>query len=125
MDNLPHAQIRARVTPTSQTDGYVKYAFPGGINMIFSSIPISEDDMLAGATAPTRAVLDHKGVDLRTETDEVRAHQCPYCIDSFTNSCVDHEVSAELIHASAALSAGVHLVHGVQTRNALIRCGAL
>lgn len=41
--------------------------------MIFSAIPISEDDMLTGAELPNRAVLDHKGVDLRAETDAVRA----------------------------------------------------
>ncbi|GAA1953792.1 arsenosugar biosynthesis-associated peroxidase-like protein [Amycolatopsis minnesotensis] len=280
VDALPHERIRAEgVEPVAETDGYVKYPFPGGINMIFSSIPISEDDMLPGAEAPSRAVLDHKGVDLRGETGDVReifdgvpgaaaengwrhvpqggdgdpvycchtevsgkhwvfpggntagqrrpiefaygglvlhdakmgcdlrpidpadpraeearaalsacaaghteaepgtsyyepadlgkfaevgthatvhmqrfwayyngvfgegaltarekaliglavahTHQCPYCIDSFTNSCVNHGVTPdqvhEAIHASAALAAGVHLVHGVQTRKVLQR----
>jgi hypothetical protein len=31
----------------------------------------------------------------------------------------------ETLHASAALAAGVHLVHGVQTRNVLSRLGAI
>ena len=63
---LPHETIKARGTqPTSCTEGYIKYPFPGGINMIFSSIPISEDDLLDGVVAPSGAVLDHKGVDLR------------------------------------------------------------
>lgn len=57
------------------------------------------------------------------------AHQCPYCIDSFTNTCLDHAVSAEqiheAIHASSALAAGVHLVHGVQTRKVLARRGVI
>lgn len=283
--DLPHDTIVAKgVSATSETEGYVKYPFPGGINMIFSSIPISEDDMLPDAEPPVRAVLDHKGIDLRDETDDVRAifdgvpddaarngwrhvpqggdgvpvycchtevggkhwvfpganagqkrpielaygglvlhdakmgcdlrpidpahpraeearaalsacaashgveaesgasyyepadlgkfadvgqfatahmqrfwayyngvfggdgaltarekaliglalahaHQCPYCIDSFTNSCLDKDVSVEqiheVLHTSSALAAGVHLVHGVQTRNVLSRRGLL
>lgn len=286
VDALPHARIEALgSTPTSCTAGYVKYPFAGGINLIFSSIPISEDDMLLDAVPPRCSVLDHKGVDLRRELPEVRAafdevpaiaaarnwrhvrqggdgtpvycchtevqekhwiypdldpggpgqrrpiefafgdlvlhdakmgcdlrpidpahpqaaeaqaalsacaaghadepaggsyyepadlgkfaevgraatqhmqrfwayyngvfaadgaltlrekaliglavahvHQCPYCIDSFTGSCVDHgatvEQMHEALHVSAALAAGVHLVHGVQMRNALARRGA-
>lgn len=57
------------------------------------------------------------------------AKQCPYCIDSFTNSCLDAGVSVdgmhEAVHAAAALSAGIDLVHGVQMRNALRARGAL
>lgn len=71
--SLPHDRIVARgVTAESETPGYVKYPFPGGINMIFSSIDISEDDLLPGS-APAMPVMDHKGIDLRTETPEVRA----------------------------------------------------
>jgi alkylhydroperoxidase/carboxymuconolactone decarboxylase family protein len=71
VDALPHDEIRSHgVAPTSCTDGYVKYPFPGGINMIFSSIPISEDDMLDEPVATP--VLDHKGVDLRSERPAVR-----------------------------------------------------
>ncbi len=66
VDDLPHDAIVARGTqPTSCTKGYIKYPFEGGINVIFSSIPIAEDDLLDGATPPIGAVLDHKGVDLR------------------------------------------------------------
>ena len=72
IDALPHDDIRALgVTATSCTDGYIKYPFPGGINMIFSSIPISEDDMLDEAIATP--ILDHKGIDLRDEGSDVRA----------------------------------------------------
>src|SRR5262245_65002259 len=56
VDELPHDEIRAQgVTATSCTDGYVKYPFPGGINMIFSSIDISEDDMPGRARRHTDA----------------------------------------------------------------------
>jgi alkylhydroperoxidase/carboxymuconolactone decarboxylase family protein len=55
--------------------------------------------------------------------------QCPYCIDSFTNSCVEAGVSVEgmheAVHAAAALGAGIDLVHGVQMQNALRVRGAI
>lgn len=69
---LPTADIVARGTEaTSCTDGYIKYPFPGGINMIFSSIPISEDDLLDEPFSTP--LLDHKGIDLREERAEVHA----------------------------------------------------
>ncbi len=55
--------------------------------------------------------------------------QCPYCIDSFTGSCVDLGASPmqmhEAVHAAAALGAGIDLVHGVQMQNSLRRRGAI
>ncbi|QIS19924.1 hypothetical protein [Nocardia terpenica] len=37
---LPHERIRVKgAAPENEAPGYVKYPFPGGINMIFSSIP--------------------------------------------------------------------------------------
>jgi Carboxymuconolactone decarboxylase family len=72
VDALPHDEIRAHgVTATSCTHGYVKYPFPCGINMIFSSIDIAEDDMLDEPVATP--MLDHKGIDLRDERSEVRS----------------------------------------------------
>jgi alkylhydroperoxidase/carboxymuconolactone decarboxylase family protein len=74
VDRLPHAEILAAGTHAeSCTQGYVKYPFPGGINMIFSSIPISEDDMLTDVPPAPPAALDHKGIDLRRESPDVRA----------------------------------------------------
>lgn len=72
VDALPHDAIVARGSkPTSCTDGYIKYPFDGGLSIIFSSIPVAEEDLLEGASAPVGAVLDHKGVDLRAGTTEV------------------------------------------------------
>lgn len=72
--DLPHQEIRARgATPHSETDGYIKYAFPGGLNLIFSSINISEDDLLIGEPRPAFPVMDHTGIDLRAETAPVQA----------------------------------------------------
>jgi diadenosine tetraphosphatase ApaH/serine/threonine PP2A family protein phosphatase len=56
----------------NERPGYVKYRFPGGINMIFSSIPIAEEDQLAEPRAP-KPFVDHFGIDLRRETGLVRA----------------------------------------------------
>ncbi len=55
--------------------GYVKYRFPEGVNAIFSSIPVAQDNF---AETPEnrrpRPHLDHIGIDLRREEEEeVRA----------------------------------------------------
>lgn len=74
VNTLPHDRILARnAAPTSCTEGYIKYPFPGGINMIFSSIPISEEDMLEDEPAPGMPVMDHKGIDLRQVTPQVQS----------------------------------------------------
>ena len=57
-----------------QRDGFVKFRFPGDLNLIFSHIPVSQDDL--GETPSTRRMrpfLDHIGVDLRRESANVRA----------------------------------------------------
>jgi alkylhydroperoxidase/carboxymuconolactone decarboxylase family protein len=71
---LPHEAFRTRgISPESETEGYIKYPFPCGLNMIFSSINISEDDLLVGEPLPEFPVMDHKGIDLRAETAPVKA----------------------------------------------------
>jgi diadenosine tetraphosphatase ApaH/serine/threonine PP2A family protein phosphatase len=56
-------------------DGYLKLAFAGGINLIFSSVDTSEEDRLPPdqAVARARPHVDHVGVDLRRESGLVRA----------------------------------------------------
>ncbi|MBI1355839.1 MAG: hypothetical protein GC160_15980 [Acidobacteria bacterium] len=57
--------------------GYCKYAFEGGLNLIFSSIPVAEEDQLEPDENPQPArgkpFVDHFGVDLRREMGLVRA----------------------------------------------------
>ena len=73
VDELPTAEILALGTHAENArPGYVKYSFPGGINVIFSSIPIAEEDQLPDARPP-KPFVDHYGVDLRRETAIVRA----------------------------------------------------
>ncbi len=47
--------------------------------------------------------------------------QCPYCIDAYTNSCLESGVNmdqmTEALHVTAAVRGGASLVHGVQCRN--------
>src|SRR5262245_2898354 len=71
---MPHEQIRAAGGMVeNQRDGYIKYAFAGGTNMIYSSIPIAQDDLLKAGSKQPRPFVDHVGIDLRRETAEVRA----------------------------------------------------
>lgn len=71
---LPHAQIMAAgSSPENQKEGYVKYPFAGGVNMIFSSIDVAEEDRLKDAPKAPRPFVDHLGIDLREEAAETRA----------------------------------------------------
>jgi glyoxylase-like metal-dependent hydrolase (beta-lactamase superfamily II) len=71
--DLPRERILASgAHAESEKDGYVKFAHPGGINFIFSSIPVSEDERLPQAVTQPRPFLDHAGIDLRRETSAVR-----------------------------------------------------
>jgi hypothetical protein len=71
---LPHAAIeRLGTRAENAREGYVKFPFEGGINMIFSSIPVAEEDSLSSAQTMAKPFLDHAGIDLRRETGIVRA----------------------------------------------------
>jgi alkylhydroperoxidase/carboxymuconolactone decarboxylase family protein len=49
------------------------------------------------------------------------AIQCPYCIDSFTQSCLERGSNmgemTEAIHVATAIRGGASLEHGIQARN--------
>ena len=49
------------------------------------------------------------------------AEKCPYCIDAYTEDClnkgIDEEQMMEAVHVAAAIKGGVSLVHGVQMMN--------
>lgn len=53
--------------------------------------------------------------------------QCPYCIDAYTTQCLESGANpdqmTEAIHVSAAMAAGMNLVHGVQMLNNLEKQG--
>ena len=48
--------------------------------------------------------------------------QCPYCIDAYTNSCLENgsnmEQMTEALHLASAIRGGASLIHGIQSHNA-------
>lgn len=51
------------------------------------------------------------------------AVQCPYCIDAYTQACLEKgsnlEQMTEAVHVACAIRGGASLVHGLQMRNAV------
>ena len=49
------------------------------------------------------------------------AVQCPYCIDAFTQTCLEKgsnlDQMTEAVHVASAIRGGASLVHGLQMRN--------
>ena len=49
------------------------------------------------------------------------AVQCPYCIDAFTQACLEKgsnlDQMTEAVHVASAIRGGASLVHGLQMRN--------
>jgi hypothetical protein len=73
VDALPHGWFEAAGSRAENAQpGYVKYPMPGGLNLIFSSIDICEEDRIPGFAHPRTPFLDHAGIDLRRESTEVR-----------------------------------------------------
>jgi 4-carboxymuconolactone decarboxylase len=55
------------------------------------------------------------------------AVQCPYCIDAYTEDCLekgsDPEQMTEAVHVAVAIRGGASLVHGMQMKNHLKKLG--
>ncbi len=53
------------------------------------------------------------------------AVQCPYCIDAYTQACLEKgsnpEQMTEAVHVASAIRGGASLVHGLQMRNVVKR----
>jgi 4-carboxymuconolactone decarboxylase len=49
--------------------------------------------------------------------------QCPYCIDAFSQSCLENgsnmEQMTEAIHIASAIRGGASLIHGIQAHNSV------
>ena len=52
-----------------------------------------------------------------------QALQCPYCIDAFSQACLESgsnmEQMAEASHLASAIRGGATLIHGIQSHNAV------
>jgi alkylhydroperoxidase/carboxymuconolactone decarboxylase family protein len=55
------------------------------------------------------------------------AVQCPYCIDAYTQACLEKgsnsEQMIEAVHVAAAIRGGASLVHGLQMKNVAQKLG--
>jgi hypothetical protein len=74
-DMLPErALLAAHAQLDHRKEGFVKYRFPDGINVIFSHIKIAQEDLIeTESNWRPRPFLDHIGIDLREESPRARA----------------------------------------------------
>lgn len=72
---LPHDAIAASGGQLDyEKEGFIKFKMPGGVNLIFSSIAVSQDDLAeTDCSRRARPFVDHFGIDLRSEADDVAA----------------------------------------------------
>jgi alkylhydroperoxidase/carboxymuconolactone decarboxylase family protein len=77
--------------------------FLGYYNAVFAEGALTEREKALIALAVSHAV------------------QCPYCIDSYTQACLEKgsnvEEMTEAVHVACAIRGGSSLVHGIQMRN--------
>jgi len=65
-DNLPHEELlELGGIVVNRAEGYIKFAFPQGLNLIFSHIPVAQKEK--SVHAADEAYLDHIGIDIRSE----------------------------------------------------------
>jgi alkylhydroperoxidase/carboxymuconolactone decarboxylase family protein len=78
-------------------------AFSKYYNMVFENGALTQREKALIALAVSHAV------------------QCPYCIDAYTQSCLEkgsnREQMTEAVHVAAAIRGGASLIHGIQMRN--------
>ena len=66
VSNLPHELLNVHNrTVVNEAEGYIKYAFDGGINFIFSHIPVAQKEKTTHNN--DGAYLDHIGIDIRSD----------------------------------------------------------
>jgi hypothetical protein len=63
---LPHEKlIAAGGKVVNEAEGYIKYAFDGGVNFIFSHIPVAQKERQVSSRLS--CWLDHMGIDIRSD----------------------------------------------------------
>lgn len=68
-----------------------------------------------------QAVFSEGELTEREKALIAHAVQCPYCIDSYSQACLEKGSNlaemTEAVHVAAAIRGGATLVHGIQMRN--------
>ncbi len=102
-DHYYNASDLARFSEMGEEAGPLWQKFNTWYTAVFAEGALSEREKALIALAVSHAV------------------QCPYCIDAFTESCLekgaDTEQMTEAVHVASAVRGGASLVHGVQMRN--------
>ena len=103
MDHYYNAKDLARFSEIGEEAGPLWQKFNAWYTAVFAGGALSEREKALIALGVAHAV------------------QCPYCIDAYTESCLengaDTEQMTEAVHVAAAIRGGASLVHGVQMRN--------
>ncbi len=103
MDHYYNARDLARFSEMGEEAGPLWEKFNAWYTAVFADGALSEREKALIALGVAHAV------------------QCPYCIDAFTESCLengaDAEQMTEAVHVASAIRGGASLVHGVQMRN--------
>ena len=88
----------------------------------FGEIAEGSQDLAAKFFAYYNAVFDAGALSKREKAlialAVAHAVQCPYCIDAYSNDCLqqgaDLEQMTEAVHVATAIRGGASLVHGLQ-----------
>ncbi len=103
MDHYYNAKDLARFSEIGEEAGPLWQKFNAWYTAVFADGALSEREKALIALGVAHAV------------------QCPYCIDAYTESCLengaDAEQMTEAVHVASAIRGGASLAHGVQMRN--------
>ena len=102
-DHSYNAEDLARFSEIGEEAGHLWEKFNAWYGAVFAEGALTEREKALIALAVAHAV------------------QCPYCIDAYSQACLengsDPEQMTEAVHVAAAIRGGASLVHGVQMRN--------
>ncbi len=103
MDHYYNAKDLTRFSEMGEEAGPLWQKFNAWYTAVFADGALSEREKALIALGVAHAV------------------QCPYCIDAYTESCLengaDAEQMTEAVHVASAIRGGASLMHGVQMRN--------
>ncbi|MCH7716220.1 MAG: carboxymuconolactone decarboxylase family protein [Gemmatimonadetes bacterium] len=102
-DHYYNAADLGRFSEMGEEAGHLWEKFNGWYTAVFAEGALTEREKALIALGVAHAV------------------QCPYCIDAYSEACLengaDPEQMTEAVHVAAAIRGGASLVHGIQMRN--------